>query len=468
MDTRLIFLGAARNVTGSRFLLETKGSRLLIDCGLHQERQLAGRNWERFPASPDTLDAVLLTHAHLDHCGLLPKLVREGFHGKVYCTEATAELLVITLLDSAHIQEEDAAFKKKRHQREGRVPPYPELPLYTQQDAQRCFEFLAPVRYDQHINLPGGVSAVFSDAGHVLGSAMLTLRVGNGRSTKSFIFTGDVGRANQPILPDPTVFHHADYLVIESTYGNRTHEDRAQGIAQLETEIRRTHSNGGNLLVPSFALERSQEILYYVNNLQLQGRIPRFKVFLDSPMAVSVTGVFKKHPELFDAEMKGLVTVGNSPFAFKGLSLVSAVEDSKAIADVSGTHMIIAGSGMCNAGRIKYHLANGISDSKNTVIFVGYQAYGTLGRQITDGAKEVRIFGRMYPVRAGIVQIHGFSGHSDKDELRMWASNIKPGPTMTFVVHGEESSSLAFAASLHDQLGWKTSVPAYREEFTLE
>jgi len=468
VQTRLIFLGAARNVTGSRFLLEADGARLLVDCGLHQERQLASRNWAPFPASPDTLDALLLTHAHLDHCGLVPKIVREGFRGRIYCTEATAELLRITLLDSAHIQEEDALFKKKRHQREGRVGPYPEVPLYTVRDAEACLPFLEPVKYGEQLEMPGGVKAVFRDAGHVLGSAMVTLEVKHRNGARTFLFSGDVGRVDQPILDDPAIFDRADYVIVESTYGDRLHETRERGIAQLEEAINLTVKAGGNVLVPSFALERSQEVLYYVNNLQLKGRIPRIKVFLDSPMAVNVTQVFKKHPELFDKEMRGLVRDGNSPFGFEGLNLVTTVDDSKAIAALSGSKMIVAGSGMSNAGRIKHHLANGIDDPKNTVIIVGFQAGGTLGRQIVEGAKQVRILGQMHPVRAKIIQIHGFSGHSDRDELLRWMSHIKRNPRRTFVVHGEESVTLKFAELVRSKLGWEAEAPVYRQEVLLD
>ncbi|MBI2957233.1 MAG: MBL fold metallo-hydrolase [Chloroflexi bacterium] len=465
---RLIFLGAARNVTGSRFLLENNGVRLLVDCGLYQEREFAARNWDPFPASPNTIDAVLLTHAHLDHCGLLPKLVREGFRGRIMCTEATAELIRITLMDSAHIQEEDALIKKKRHQREGRVAPYPEIPLYTARDAESVFRLIQPVRYGDEFSLAKGMSACYYDAGHVLGSAMVVLRLKERNETRTLLFSGDVGRPDEPILENPTVFRHADYVFVESTYGDRLHESREAGIDQLAEAINATVGSGGHLIVPSFALERSQDLLYYVNRLQLEGRAPRLKVYLDSPMAVSVTKVFERHPELFDREMSRLVQGGKSPFAFPGLKLVSTVEDSKAMHDLPGPHMVIAGSGMCNAGRVKHHLANDISNPKNTVLFVGFQAAGTLGRQIADGAREVRIFGESHAVRGRIVQIHGFSAHSDKEELLRWLSNIKRNPNRTFVVHGEEESALRFADSIRDRLKWTADVPRYREEAILE
>ncbi|MDO8472238.1 MAG: MBL fold metallo-hydrolase [Dehalococcoidia bacterium] len=468
MRIRLTFLGAAQNVTGSRYLVETGGMRLLVDCGLYQERQFAGRNWDPFPASPGTIQAVLLTHAHLDHCGLLPKLVREGFRGKIYCTEATAELIRIILMDSAHIQEEDALLKRKRHERERRAGPYPEIPLYNTRDAEACFPYIQPVRYGEEFVLAKGLSARFSDAGHVLGSSMVRLSVREGNDMRTMVFSGDIGRPDQPMLEDPTVFDQADYLLVESTYGDRLHESRQAGASQLEGAINSTFKAGGTLIVPSFALERSQELLYYVNQLLLGGRIPRLKVFLDSPMAVSVTEVFKRHPELFDREMKGYLRRGNSPFSFSGLNLVSAVEDSKAILSSSGPCMIIAGSGMCNAGRIKHHLANYISDAKNTVLFVGFQAVGTLGRQIVDGAREIRVFGQFHPVNARIEQIHGFSAHSDRDELVMWLSRFKRGPNRTFVVHGEQETALKFSELVRSRFGWNAAAPVYREEVILE
>ncbi|HLC23756.1 MAG TPA: MBL fold metallo-hydrolase, partial [Dehalococcoidia bacterium] len=334
MRTKLVFLGAARAVTGSRYYLEANGIRLLVDCGLYQERQFASRNWEQFPVSPDTLHAVLVTHAHLDHCGLLPKLVREGFRGKLYCTEATAEIVRITLMDSAHIQEEDAAFKKRRHEREGRVAPYPEIPLYTVNDAQACFPLLEPIRYGDRLALGGGISATFHEAGHVLGSSMVTLDISKGGDKRRILFSGDIGRWGGPILQDPTVFSQADYVLVESTYGDRLHESQGVANDQLAEVINSTIKAGGNVIVPSFVLERSQEVLYYTNKLLTNGRIPRLRVFLDSPMAVRVTEVFKRHPELFDREMMGFVRQGNSTFDFRGLSMVTVVEDSKAISDL--------------------------------------------------------------------------------------------------------------------------------------
>jgi metallo-beta-lactamase family protein len=291
MQLKLKFLGAAQNVTGSRHLLEANGVRVLIDCGLYQERQFRERNWDPFPTPPDSIDAVLLTHAHLDHCGLLPKLVREGFTGKIYCTAATAEIAKIILLDSAHLQEEDAEYKRKRHEREGRKGPYPEIPLYTTADAEACFPLFSPVEYRQAISLGDGVEATFYDAGHVLGSSIIRAKVRQNDQERIILFSGDMGRPDRPIVCDPTVFDEADYVLIESTYGDRVHEETKDVKKMIGEVINATKKAGGNIIIPSFALERSQEVLYYINELLLEDAIPRLMVFLDSPMAANITKV---------------------------------------------------------------------------------------------------------------------------------------------------------------------------------
>ncbi len=467
MDIKLSFLGAAQNVTGSRHLVEVDKLRFLIDCGLFQERQFKVRNWEPFPSAPDTLDFVLLTHAHLDHCGLLPKLAREGFSGPIYCTAATAEIAKIILLDSANIQEEDAEFKRERHRREGRSGPYPEVPLYSVGDARACLSQLLPVKYEEAIEIADGVSATFHDAGHILGSAMVKVNVAKNGERRSLLFSGDVGRWDRPILQDPTLFREADYVVVESTYGDRTHESQETIEEKLAEVVNSTVKAGGNIIIPSFALERSQEVLYYLNELLMGNQIPHLVVFVDSPMAVTVTEVFQQHPELFDEEMTQLVRHRNSPFEFPGLTMVRTVDQSKAINYISGTAMIIAGSGMCTGGRIKYHLVRNISRPESTVLFVGYQAVGTLGRQIVDGAEEVRILGQRHPVRARVAQIHGFSAHADRDELFRWLSGHQKPPRQVFVVHGEAEAAEYFASFLSEKTGWKVSVPRYRDQVSV-
>jgi metallo-beta-lactamase family protein len=468
VQIKLGFYGAARNVTGSRYYLEANGNKFLVDCGLYQERFLKDRNWDPFPIPPNTLDAVLLTHAHIDHCGLLPKLVREGFRGRIYCTDATADIAKIMLTDSARLQEEDAQFKKKRHEKEGRKGVYPEVPLYTVKDAEACYPLFSPVPYGKTLRLADGFEAVFHDAGHVLGSSNLMFKIDQNGESRKILFSGDVGRRNRPILRDPTLFKEADYIIVESTYGDRLHEDGDKIADELAEVINSTVKAGGNIVVPSFALERSQEILYYMNELLAANRIPHIMVFFDSPMAVSITEIFEGHLELFDKEAKAIIRSGKSPFSFPGLTRVSTTDESKAINQISGSIMIIAGSGMCNGGRIKHHLVSNISRPESTILFVGYQAVGTLGRQIVDGATTVRILGKKYKVKAKIVQMNGFSAHADKNELFHWLSAIKNQPRGVFVVHGEEEVSTGFADYLKDKLGWNVSVPQYKDEVILD
>lgn len=467
MHIKLTFLGAAQNVTGSQYLVEVNGSSFLVDCGLYQERNLKDRNWAPFFFDPSKLDAVLLTHAHLDHCGLLPRLVNEGFHGKIYCTAATAEIAKIILLDSAKIQQEDAEFKKKRHQREGRKGLHPEIPLYTIRNAQNCFPLLSNVNYKEPVQIANDISATFYDAGHVLGSAMIKVTVNQNGDKRSLLFSGDIGRCNKPILQDPTFFTEADYVLVESTYGNRIHDKQDTIIEDLAEVINSTVKAGGNIIIPSFALERSQEILYYLNELLVADRIPHLVVFVDSPMAINVTEVFEHHPELFDQEMIELIRQRKSPFDWPGLNMVRTVDQSKAINYIKGSVMIIAGSGMCTGGRIKYHLVENIHRKESTILFVGYQAAGTLGRQIVDGARKVRILGQQHRVQAKVAQIHGFSAHADRDELVRWLSSLQKPPRQLFVVHGEAESARHFATHLKEKTGWQISIPEHQDEFVL-
>jgi len=322
------------------------------------------------------------------------------------------------------------------------------------------------VKYKEVVRVGDGITATFHDAGHVLGSAMIKVAVGEGADKKTILFSGDVGRWDRPILRDPSVFREVDYIVVESTYGDRLHEetpDIGDSIAEI---VDSTWKAGGNIVVPSFALERSQEILYYLNSLLMENRIPHLMVFLDSPMAVRITEVFKRHSELFDEEMSFLMRSKKSPFDFPGLTMIQSVEESKAINHITGTVMIIAGSGMCTGGRVKHHLVTNITRRESTILFVGYQAMGTLGRHIVEGAKEVRILGQKYPVRARIAQIHGFSAHADRDELLNWLSTIENTPQV-FVVHGESSSARSFGDFLKKKTGWAVSVPEYGTEFIL-
>ena len=462
------FLGAAQNVTGSAYFLEANGVRLLVDCGLYQERDLLARNWDPFPVPPHTIDAVLLSHAHLDHSGLLPKLVREGFAGKIYCTPATYDIVQIILMDAAHLQEQDAEFKRKRHQREGRKGPYPEVPLYTANDATASFPRFSTVGYEEPTPLGDGVEATFHDAGHVLGSSMIKVKISQNGEQRTLVFSGDVGRWDKPMLRDPTIFEEADYILVESTYGDRLHEDQKGIETTLAEIINSTRKRGGNIVIPSFAFERAQEILYYLNKLLLEDRIPHLLVFLDSPMATSVTEVFERYPDLLDEDMVELMRQKKSPFDFTGLKMTRTTDESKVINHISGTVVIIAGSGMCTGGRIKHHLVNNISRRESTILFPGYQAMGTLGRQIVDGAKEVRILGQTYPVKARIAQINGFSAHADRDELFRWLSGLKRPPLHLFVTHGEPDVARYFANFVKEKTGWQVSVPGYKDQVVLD
>lgn len=469
MQIKLTFLGAAQSVTGSCYLVETENFKFLVDCGMYQEREFRGRNWEPFPIPPSTIDCALLTHAHLDHCGLIPKLVRDGFRGPIYCLAATSEISEIMLLDSANIQQEDAEYKRKRHQREGRKGPYPEIPLYTVDDAKASFPLFSPATYGETINISKDIEATFHDAGHVLGSAMIKVTIKQNGEKRTILFSGDIGRRHKPILRDPTLFEEADYVITESTYGDRLLEPLGDAAAKLEDVINKTVKSKGNLLIPSFALERAQEILYCLNGFLIENHVPHLMVFMDSPMAVRITEVFKNHPELFDKEMVELMRQQRSPFDFRGLHLVRTVEDSKAINRIKGTVIIIAGSGMCTGGRIKHHLVTNISRKESTVLFVGYQARGTLGREIVNGAKKVRILGKHYPVKAKIAQINGFSAHADQDGLLKWLTSLRQPPRHLFVTHGESGVSHRFASLVRDRTGWpKITVPEYRQEFLLD
>jgi metallo-beta-lactamase family protein len=468
MQIRLSFLGAAQNVTGSQYLIETDKLRLLVDCGLYQERELLERNWHRFFMPPQSLAAVLLTHAHLDHCGLLPRLVQQEFDQPIYCTAATAEITRIMLLDAGKLQEEDAEFKARRHRREGRKSRHPEIPLYTQEDAEAVFPLFSPVKYGEPVPIGTGVEASFHDAGHVLGSSMVKLKIEQNGEQRTIIFSGDIGRWNKPMLRDPSLFDEADYVVVESTYGDRVLErvdDTAREFAEI---INDTAQKGGNIIIPSFALERSQEIMYYLNKFRLEGRIPRLPIFVDSPMAVSITEVFDDHPHLFDEEMTQLMSQEKSPFDSPELKMVRTTEESKELNHLTGSNIIIAGSGMCTGGRIKHHLVNNISRQESTILFVGYQAHGTLGRHIVDGAKSVRILGQYYPVRARIAQVHGFSAHADQNELLKWLSSLSKPPKRLFITHGELEASKSLEALVREKKGWETLVPRYRQQVVLD
>jgi metallo-beta-lactamase family protein len=468
MHIKITFLGATKSVTGSRHLIEANGLKFLVDCGLYQERELRVRNWEPFFYPPANIDAVLLTHAHLDHSGFLPRFVNNGFKGRVYCTAPTADITQVMLLDSARIQEQDAEAKKRRHEREGRKGPYPEVPLYTDADAKACFPLLAPVPYGKVTELGNGITFTFFDAGHVLGSGMIEIKVRQNSEERTLLFSGDIGRTNRPILQNPTFFDKADYVVMESTYADSILPDPERMLDKFVEVILSTVEGGGNIIIPSFALERAQDVLYYLSQATFAGQLPPLQVYLDSPMAVNITDIYERHSSLMDDEAKRLIREKKSPFDFPGLHYVSSVDDSRQIEQLTEPAIIIAGAGMCTGGRIKYHLVSNITRQESTILFVGYQAVGTLGRIIVDGAKEVRILGKKYPVKAQILHMNGFSSHADAVQLTRWIYNLKSPPRHVYVVHGEENAANHLASTIENEKNWSATVPEYQDQFILD
>ena len=464
MDIKLSFLGAARNVTGSRYLLEAHGHKVLVDCGLYQEHDLKERNWSPSPVPPEEIDAVVLTHAHLDHCGLLPRLVKEGFRNSIYATPPTADMARVVLEDCAKINEEDAEYKRRRHEKEGRKGPHPEIPLYTVEEAKAVFPYFKSVDFDVPFEAAPGIEVTFRQVGHILGAAMVQIRVVQNGESRTIVFSGDVGRNDMPILNDPDPVGDADYIVCESTYGNRLHGNQADIPTELARVVNATAEARGNLIIPSFAIERTQDLIYYLAQLLRANRIPHLQIFIDSPMAVTISGIFKRYPRLFDMSTTMLLRNYRMP----GLTLVRTIAQSKTINHIRGTAIIIAGSGMCTGGRIKHHLLKNLPNPDATILFVGYQARETLGRELINGAKSVRILGEECPVRARIERISGFSAHADQAELTTWLKTVTRPPRHVFVTHGEPDAAEAFASHLATTLGWQTTVPEYLQEICLD
>ncbi len=465
---KLAFFGAARQVTGSCYYLEAGGRKMLVDCGLYQERPFLDRNWDPLPVAPDDLDFILLTHAHLDHSGLVPKVVRDGFAGTILTTEATADILSIALMDSAEIQVEDAAFKKRRHEKEKRTVDHPVVPLYTVEDVQAAMPLVEEAAYDEPAEVAPGVTVRFRDAGHILGSAMIEIGVRENGTDRTIVFSGDIGQWDMPFVRDPSLFEKADYVVMESTYGDRDHEDPGHVGDLLAAVIRETVAAGGNVVIPTFAIERAQDLMYHLSRLVHARAIPPVPVYLDSPMAREVTEAFERHGEFFDDETRRLFEAGRSPFRFPGLTIVRTTEQSKALNAARGPAVIMAGSGMVTGGRIKHHLAQNIFRPESTVLFVGYQARDTLGRQILEGRPEVRILGRTLPVRARVAKINGFSAHADRSGLRRWLDGYKTPPKRLFVTHGDAEVAARFADDVRKVRGWTVELPEYLEVWDLD
>lgn len=452
-DAVIRFLGGAGSVTGSKFLIEVGGARILIDCGLYQGgKELRLRNWAPFPVPPPSLDAIVLTHAHLDHVGYLPLLVREGFRGEVVCTAATRALSRIVLPDSARLQEREADLANAR----GYSRHHPALPLYTERDAHRAIERLRPVPYDEVREVASGITATMRRAGHILGSA--TVEVGLPSST--LLFTGDLGRSSHPLLRPPDPPPAADAVIVESTYGDRAHME-GDVLDRLADTIGRTAQRGGTVVIPAFAVDRTEMVLYHLRGLMDAGRIPRLTVFADSPMALAALDVYREALARGDPEIRA--DLGPDPFSTGDLIEARSVEESKAINDHRGPSIIVSASGMATGGRVLHHLARLLPGGQNTVILPGFQVEGTRGRSLADGAQAVKIHGEYIPVHAEIVYLPGLSAHADGDDMVAWLAQMPAEPATAFVVHGEPSASAAMRDRIATKLGWTAVVPAYRE-----
>lgn len=458
----LQFLGAAGTVTGSKYLLTADDRRVLIDCGLFQgQRELKALNWNGLPLSPAHLDAVVLTHAHLDHTGYLPRLVANGYEGAVTCTTGTADLLGVLLPDAGYLQEEEAAYANRK----GWSRHKPAKPLFTVRDAEKALRRLKPVPYGTPKCVTDGVSVTFHPAGHILGSAIVEVEVTEQKGTTRIVFSGDLGRTGAPLLKDPTVIEHADYVLVESTYGDRRHAPGA--IANLARVVNESVERGGMLLIPAFAVGRTQELLYLLRELETAGAIPVLDVFVDSPMAIDATAITLAHAEEFDDEAMAALRAGVPLLAPERLHLVRDAEQSKAINQFRGPGIILSASGMATGGRVKHHLANRLPDDRNTVCFVGFQAAGTKGRALVEGASTVWIYGNQVPVHATIERIDGFSAHADQEELVHWLSGFAEAPRRVFVVHGEPEASTTLAGRIQETLGWRTLIPKMDELVSL-
>ncbi|MFA5353181.1 MAG: MBL fold metallo-hydrolase [Thermodesulfovibrionales bacterium] len=456
------FFGAARKVTGSCFHLSVNGMQLLVDCGMNQGEDGEGLNKDPFPFLPSEIECLFLTHAHIDHSGLIPKLVKDGFRGRIITTPATADLSAIMLADSAQIQEKDAQWLIKKALRAGRQIIVE--PLYTVADAEAALSFFEKIPYGKTGHLGKGVKYRFLDAGHILGSGTLEIWYQDGPAEKKIVFSGDVGRKGNPIINDPQQIETADYVVVESTYGDRLHKEMKESIDELVEAITTTFRKGGNCLIPSFAVGRTQDLLYTLNRLVKEGRLPELNVYVDSPLAEEATKIYLSHPECFDEEALRIFRERTGD-AIR-LHFTTSVEESQKINAIRSGAVIIAGSGMCDGGRIRHHFKHNLWRPECSIIFVGFQVKGTLGRQIVDGAKIVSFLGEEVAVKAAIYTIGGFSAHADKRDLLQWLGAFANKPEV-FIVHGEEEAALSFEKSVQGELGFTTHVPAKGDLFII-
>lgn len=462
---KITFCGAAGTVTGSCYLIETNRYRFFVDCGMFQgNKEIRTLNERNFLFDPASLDFGLLTHAHIDHSGLIPKLVKNGFSEKIYATKATVELCRIMLPDSGHIQEMESEWRNRKRTRKGQPPIEP---LYTLIDAVNCLAYFQAVDYLEEFNPVPGVRVRFLDAGHILGSALIEVYVTEDGLTTKIVFSGDLGQKNQPIIEDPSYVTEADYVLIESTYGNRLHEESEERLRQLKRMIIESVNSGGNLVIPAFAVGRTQDLLYHIRTLLLKGEIPRVPVYIDSPMAVSVTEIYRDNPGYYDQPTLKMLAEGQSPFDFNSLHFTRTVDDSRRINEIAKGAIIISASGMCDAGRILHHLKHNLWRPESHILFVGYQAEGTLGRRLLEGAKVVKIMGEEISVRAQIHSIGGFSAHADQAGLIDWLKGFERLPRGIFITHGENNAQKELAALIRQQLNIEPSLPAWGEEYEL-
>lgn len=455
---KITFLGATHEVTGSCYYLEAAGRKFLVDCGMEQ-----GPNYyenKEIPVNPAELDFVLLTHAHMDHSGNLPAIYAKGFQGPIYATDATCNLCDIMLRDSAHIQMFEAEWRNRKAKRQGKEAF---VPAYTMEDAMGVLKNFVPCPYERTIVPAEGISVRFVDAGHLLGSASIEVKMLEEGQEETVVFSGDIGNLNQPLIRDPQYLHEADYIIMESTYGDRSHGERPDYVAILAEVIQRTFDRGGNLVIPSFAVGRTQEMLYFIRQIKAEGRIhghDNFKVYVDSPLANEATTIFGEHRyDCYDEEALELIHKGINPISFPGLKTSVTSDDSKAINFDEDCKVIISASGMCDAGRIKHHLKHNLWGAQNTILFVGYQAIGTLGRSLLEGATEVKLFGEPVHVAAEICQMPGISGHADVNGLLDWVKAFRKPPKKIFVTHGEDSVTEIFARRLEEEFGYDAMAP---------
>ena len=467
---KITFCGAASGVTGSCHMISTDQHKILFDCGQFQGgAEEEARNREPFPFNPAEIECVVLSHAHIDHCGRLPLLVKQGFKGEIYCTDATADLLDVMLKDSAHIHEQEAEWKNRKAERAGH--PLVE-PLYTADDALDTLKLVRPVLYDTLFALNDQMKIVFNDAGHILGSAIIELWVEENGKSKKIVFSGDLGMTNRPILRDPVTIHKADYVVMETTYGNRLHEKNATSIKKLLDIIVETTKRGGNVVIPSFAVGRTQELIFELNriydgNSEYKQALKDVHVYVDSPMAAQATEIFKNNAQTYDDEMREFILRGDHPLDFPNLHFTRTSDESRMINVDTKPKIIISASGMCDAGRIRHHLKHNLYNPANSIVFVGYQAEGTLGRSLIEGIQEVKLFGEDIAVKAQIHNLEGFSGHADRDALYHWISSFTQQPHDIFLVHGEMDAKRDFAAYVKEHKGWDCVVVDGISEYEL-